>query len=464
MTKLGVVGKESFAGTFVYAVDTRSSGPLDLPVRVGSRLWARRDRSMTEATGQRAAELRDRLVSELVNAGHITSAAVEAAFRTVPRHLFAPEVSVEAAYADDIVEIKRDERGALISTMSAPSIQALQLEQAEITPGMNVLEVGSGGYNAALIAELVGTTGQVTTVDIDPEVTDRASRLLEAAGYSRVRVVQADAENGVPEGAPYDRILVTVGAWDIPPTWRRQLAPSGRLVVPLRMKGVTRSLALEVEDGRLVSRSVGICGFVRIQGEGRHDERMWLLRGKQVTLRFDDAVPSEPELLDGVLAREPVAAWSGVTVARAEPFGTLPFWLMTTLPGFCLLSVDPSDGGPGVAVEPGGRWFPFAAVEGDSFAYLSVRPSGNEDRVEFGAHGYGPHGGQVAKAIAEQVRQWDRDHRHGPGPRYEVWPADTPDDALPDGTVIDKRHTRVTISWPHAGILAPNRAVQPVDE
>lgn len=66
---------------------------------------------------------------------------------------------------------------------------------------MRILEIGSGGYNAALPAELVGPSGQVTTVDIDEDITDRASRLLGEAGYSRVNVVLADAEGGVPEYA-----------------------------------------------------------------------------------------------------------------------------------------------------------------------------------------------------------------------------------------------------------------------
>ncbi|WP_240777810.1 methyltransferase, FxLD system [Nonomuraea basaltis] len=397
----------------------------------------------------RAAELREALVGELVAGGHIKTAAVEAAFRAVPRHMFAPDAPLEKAYAQDIVEVKRNEHGVLISTISAPQIQALQLEQAEIGLGMRVLEIGSGGFNAALIAEIVGPEGQVTTMDIDPEVTSGARRFLDSAGYSRVRVITADAEYGLENDAPFDRILVTVGAWDIPPAWRQQLAKGGRLVVPLRMKGVTRSLALERTNDHLVSVSQGECGFVPMQGSGAHDEHLWLLRDKKVGLRFDDGNLDEPHLLDGVLATKPAAAWSGVTVLRSEPFPNLPLRMLTALPGFCKLSVDASEGDPGLAFEPGGRWFPWATVEGDSFAYLSCRPSG-EGVVEFGAHGYGPHGWQVANAIVEQVRVWDRDYRNGPSPDFAVWPIDTPDDVLPAGAVINKRHTRVTIAWPEA--------------
>ncbi|MGH3889664.1 MAG: methyltransferase domain-containing protein [Pseudonocardiaceae bacterium] len=167
------------------------------------------------ADSARAAQLRGRLTDELVAAGTIVSKEVEVAFRTVPRHLFAPGATLEESYAQDTVRVKRDEHGIAISMVSAPRIQAMMLEQAGLRPGMRVLEIGSGGYHAALLAELVGADGEVTTVDIDPEVTDRARSCLTEAGYSRVNVVLADAEGGVAAHAPFDRIIVTVGAWDI---------------------------------------------------------------------------------------------------------------------------------------------------------------------------------------------------------------------------------------------------------
>ncbi|GAA3516136.1 protein-L-isoaspartate O-methyltransferase [Streptosporangium album] len=102
---------------------------------------------MTRATADHTAELRDQLADELVSAGHITSAQVEAAFRAVPRHEFVPAgTPMEVAYnADESVAIKTDEHGVLISSTSAPFLQARMIEQAKIRPGMNVLEYGSGG-------------------------------------------------------------------------------------------------------------------------------------------------------------------------------------------------------------------------------------------------------------------------------------------------------------------------------
>lgn len=401
--------------------------------------------------------LRETMIDKLHEIGAIRSDRIAEAFRAVPRHLFAPGAPLEEIYtATTSVAVKWDERGVPISTVSAPELQAFMLEQADLRPGMNALEIGSGGVNAAMMAWLVGPEGTVTTVDIDPEVTDRASGLLDAAGYSRVNVVLADAESGVPEHAPYDRIIVTVGAWDIPPAWLEQLADGGRIVVPLRMRGLTRSLALDRDEGHLVSRSAMICGFVTMQGAGAHQERLLLLRGTEVRLRFDDGGPDDPHLLDSVLGTERAEVWSELTIGRAESFDTLQFCLATTLPGFCLLAVDTEQDAGLVAAD--NRWFNLAAVDGDSFAYLTTRPAG-PGKAEFGAHAFGLHASAAAEAMAEQVRVWDRDQRGGPGPNFALWPRGTPEECLPDGLVIDKRYNRVTISWPVAASAATGQEI-----
>ncbi|MGH3866186.1 MAG: methyltransferase, FxLD system [Pseudonocardiaceae bacterium] len=393
------------------------------------------------------------MIGELRVMGAIRSDRVAEVFRAVPRHLFAPGAPLEAVYAaTDSVVLKRDEHGVPISTVTAPELQAFMLEQADLRAGMNVLEIGSGGVNAAMMGWLVGSEGTVTTVDIDPEVTDRAGGLLDATGYSRVNVVLADAENGVPEHAPYDRIIVTVGAWDIPPAWVGQLAPGGRIVVPLRMRGLTRSLALDREGNHLVSRSAMVCGFVRMQGTGANLGQVLPLRGTDIELRFDDGW-SEGHLpeLDGVLGTQRAEVWSGVTIGGLESFETLQFWLATTFPGFCRLTADAAQSS--CLVHPGNRWYDLAAVDGDSFAYLTTRRV-EPGKSEFGAHAFGPHASTAAQALAEQVRVWDRDRRGGPGPDFAVWPKDTPDEVLPRGLIINKRYHRVTITWPAATTTA----------
>ncbi len=404
------------------------------------------------AESDRAAELRGRLTDELVADGTIVSKEVEAAFQVVPRHRFAPGATLDEAYARDSVRTKRNDHGITISAVSDPGIQAMMLEQARLRPGMRCLEIGSGGYNAALMSEIVGGDGEVTTIDIDPDVVNAAYAYLTQTGYTQVNVVLGDGEQGCAKHAPYDRIIVTVGAWDIPPAWAQQLAAGGTLTVPLRMRGLTRSITFARPDGHLVAQSAKVCGFVKMQGAGAHDERLLLLRGKEIGLRFDDGWPANPDLLTGALDTARAEAWSGVTTGRMEPFDTLQLWFATAFDGFCLLSVDPNlDTG---LVSPQNRMACPAVMDAGSFAYLTLRRL-NETTFEFGAHAFGPDAAALAAAMAEQVRVWDRDHRRGPGPRIAAYPADTPVDELPDGLVIPKRHVRITISWPPAGQGVP---------
>jgi protein-L-isoaspartate(D-aspartate) O-methyltransferase len=107
------------------------------------------------------------LVDELKNKGAIRTTPVETAFRAVPRHLFVPGVALDEVYRDQSIPTKRLD-GAIVSSSSQPAIMAVMLEQLALEPGHHVLEIGAGaGYNAALMAHIVGETGQVVTVDID---------------------------------------------------------------------------------------------------------------------------------------------------------------------------------------------------------------------------------------------------------------------------------------------------------
>ena len=170
--------------------------------------------TQTPAVRQGAPELRAAMVDRLVADGSVTAAQLEAAMREIPRHVFTPGADLETAYAPcEIVRYRTDEHGVCLSSVSAPWIQAEMIEAAGIEEGMRVLEIGSGGYNAALLSRLVGPCGQVVSVDIDPEAIERAATGLEAAGVGGVELVLADAEYGVPAFSPYDRIIVTVAAW-----------------------------------------------------------------------------------------------------------------------------------------------------------------------------------------------------------------------------------------------------------
>jgi protein-L-isoaspartate(D-aspartate) O-methyltransferase len=385
-------------------------------------------------------ELRDALTRHLVAEGTIHDLDVAAAFRTVPRHLFIPHVPVEIAYADDVVLMKRNQAGVAISSVSQPSIVALMLEQAGIRPGDRVLEIGSGGYNAALLRELTGPEGSVTTVDIDAEVTERARALLGQAGYDDVRVVQADGEYGVPEGAPYDRIVVTVTAWDVPTAWVDQLRPGGRIVVPLRVRGQTRSIAFDRVDSHLESRSTTLCGFVCMQGAGANYERLVPIAGDEVSVCFDEDQEVDAHPFDGVLDQPRNQTWSGVVVNRDEPLLDLNLWLASTLPGYCVLS------GERTGVTPTPRGGAAAVATRDSVAYLTCRrvrrtPS---SFVELGFSSHGPDGRDLADRMVDQLRIWDTHYRRGPGPAFQVHVVG---DDLPPGFQIARRHSYITVSW-----------------
>jgi protein-L-isoaspartate(D-aspartate) O-methyltransferase len=169
-----------------------------------------------------AAALHQALVDGLVSGRSITSPRLEAAFRAVPRHLFLPGIPLEEVYRDQFIVTKRLD-GEPVSSSSQPQIMATMLEQLALEPGQRVLEIGAGtGYNAALLAHLVGDAGQVVTVDIDEDLVERAQAHLATAGCLRVRAVSGDGGLGYAADAPYDRIILTVGAWDVTPAWRRR--------------------------------------------------------------------------------------------------------------------------------------------------------------------------------------------------------------------------------------------------
>src|SRR5436309_10390598 len=175
------------------------------------------------------------MVATLVNRGAIRTGELDVAFRAVPRHVFLPGIAAARVYAaDEAIPTHFRPDGVSISSSSAPTVMAVMLERLGCGPGDRVLEVGTGtGYNAAILAVLVGPQGRVTSVELDPAIATEAEAHLAAAGTTGVRVRVGDGWVGDPDAAPFDGIIVTVGAWDVAPAWAAQLRPGGRLVVPL---------------------------------------------------------------------------------------------------------------------------------------------------------------------------------------------------------------------------------------
>src|SRR5688500_17550100 len=189
-------------------------------------------RRTTVAAGQSAAAVTDSfainraaMVLHQIRARGISAPAVLKAMRTVPRHEFVPLAARDVAYDDRPVEI------GFQQTISQPYIVAYMTEAADISSSEKVLEIGTGSaYQAAVLAELAS---EVYSIEILPELAERARTLLRELGYAKVQVRTGDGYLGWKEHAPFDAILVTAAPDHVPPALVEQLAANGRMVIPV---------------------------------------------------------------------------------------------------------------------------------------------------------------------------------------------------------------------------------------
>src|SRR5438105_3909467 len=140
-----------------------------------------------------AGELRGAMVDVLKKRGVQLRPGIEAAFRSVPREAFLPGVGLDRVYSGDAIVTKQDGEGRPISSSSEVGIMIEMAELLDVAPADRILEIGTGtGYNAAVLSELAGDRGAVTTVDLDPEIAAQARHNLAAAGSHRVAVISGD--------------------------------------------------------------------------------------------------------------------------------------------------------------------------------------------------------------------------------------------------------------------------------
>ena len=207
------------------------------------------------------AALRERMVTRDIAARGIEDPLILAAFRAVPRERFIADEFAAFAYDDGPLPIEAGQ------TISQPYIVALMIAAAAIKPGNRVLEVGAGsGYAAAVMSRIAG---EVVAIERQPELARIARERLARLGYANVAIVEGDGTTGWPERAPYEAILAAASGSHVPRALIDQLAPGGRLVMPVGATGSVQELirVTKSADGSLQKAELGGVRFVPLIGE-----------------------------------------------------------------------------------------------------------------------------------------------------------------------------------------------------
>ncbi len=218
------------------------------------------------------AKAKERIISSLIKHKFLKSNRAIKAFEKVPREEFVLPQYRSNTYSDTPLPILEGQ------TISACHMTVLMIEEDCLDPqvGDRVLEIGAGsGYHAALLAEMIApegceNPGHVWTVEIHKSLVEFARANLERAGYSdRVTVIHGDGSKGYPPEAPYDRILVTAAAPDIPDPLKEQLNVGGRLVIPVGTSHLWQELILliKIGDESFKTKNLGGVAFVPLRGK-----------------------------------------------------------------------------------------------------------------------------------------------------------------------------------------------------
>jgi protein-L-isoaspartate(D-aspartate) O-methyltransferase len=211
------------------------------------------------AAADQDTEQRQTMVERQILSRGITDAKTISAMMKVPRHLFVPEDLKSQAYADYALPIGYGQ------TISQPYIVALMTSSLQLKGNETVLEVGTGsGYQASVLAEIVN---QVYTIEIVPELAQRAEAVLRELGYRNVNVRNADGYFGWEENGPYDAVIITAAVDHIPPPLISQLKDGGKLILPLGNPLYYQTLTLvEKRNGELFTTYISDVKFVPLTG------------------------------------------------------------------------------------------------------------------------------------------------------------------------------------------------------
>ena len=399
--------------------------------------------------------LRNALVDRLKNAGQIDDDGVEAAFRAVPRHLFLPQFPVASVYEDQgFITKTRD--GIALSSSTGPGAMAYMLQHLDLRPGHRVLEIGAAtGYNAALIAHIVGESGHVITVDIEPDVVEDARRHLADAGFGRVKAISADGGYGYPDDAPYDRIIVTTGTWDITPAWREQLKPGGLLVLPLSIRGGHQGIvAFHNRSDRLTSGKIRPTGFIPLRGAFAGPTVEEPVGSGSDAVVVGDRIDMNAETIYELLTGPFADMATGVSVTWDELYG-LQFWLAAREP--CTCGFSDMDG-PGRIVPPFYQernadqaicW--TDGILDESGIAVFHRDAGEAQPIELLVRGYG-HDRGVAERLVGHILAWEAAGRPSMSDiSITVLPIDTPYEP-DDEVMVPKRWNKLAVRFVTGGV------------
>ncbi len=377
------------------------------------------------------------LAEQLRASGSIQTTAVFEAFCTIPRHHFLPNTPLDLVYSDRVIATKFEGEES-ISSSSQPAMMAIMLEQLDLQPGHKVLEIGAGtGFNAALMAHIVGSGGHVTTVDIDDDIVAAAQTHLATAGVGNVAVLCHDGSAGYAANAPYDRIILTVGSWDIFPAWWGQLRENGRLLLPLSLNGPQVSVAFDKRGQQLHSVSMAACGFMRQRGP--HAEPL-----QQLALGEQSGVSlhclTHPNLPDPAtiwpwLLQIPLRLPLPITTTASALWRSFRLWLALAAAQSCLLETHnrPDLGLPALLQSDSGQTWQLTVglLAADGLAVVG-RAAGSPDELVI--LGFGPGQTAVSHQLYTELIRW-----HAAGmPDYSqlrltALPADAP---VPDGEFV----------------------------
>jgi len=249
MNKLRIIYLHKFGGF---------SGPLFyIIIMIAFFSWAGHSENQNDNSGKYD-ELRQRMVETQIIGRNISDKNVLEAMRSVPRHLFVSKKYRSGAYADHPLPIEQNQ------TISQPYIVAIMTELIQIDSSSKVLEIGTGsGYQAAVLGEI---SDSVYSIEIIPELADRAAELLDSLNYNTVHVKAGDGYKGWPEIAPFDAIVVTAAAPEIPQPLVDQLKEDGRMVIPVG-EGYQELLLIIKKNDEIIKKSIIPVRFVPMTGE-----------------------------------------------------------------------------------------------------------------------------------------------------------------------------------------------------